>query len=399
MLSVLSYPYLSTVVALAIAAELGVKETPIDGLNYIPGIYNDHIGLQNVIVKPEKLVMRSTIDDSSMVRWEIPVGTDNWSFTFDFNELNLESRESAGLYLFYTKDKQTLGNFKGGTSKYHGFMTGIELMGKGVELTYAKNNGLDYRNIAEYVAKVDSLNPNRFIGVTSLKLKVIATKNNFKVEVYDGDKILYDNFRFFSEEELENHKKGYFLSLFAEYRHVSSGKAFELKNASLNQREESAEYSSSLIRMDKMVTKVKSKNEILHPNTEVNELIFKIGAVSNYTKSILGDLPETALSKAEKEIMKEIEALSLKLEKFASLTSNKKQNISFISNLNALDLKLKGLEKQLAEIDFLVEQTKDTQNKRFSIFETVAIFASCFIVLVLSVKEMQSFFDNKKGKN
>jgi hypothetical protein len=381
---------------LARSAEVGVVETPVDGLNYIPGIYNDHIGLQNVLVKTDKLILRSTIDDSSMIRWEIPNTADNWSFSFDFNELNLESRESAGLYLFYTQDKQTLGNFKGGTSKYHGFMTGIEMSGKAVELTYAKNSGLDYRNISEYVTKVDSLNPSRFVDVTSLKMKVICTKQNFKVEVYDGDRLLYDNFRFFDQEELNNHKKGYFLSLFAEYRHVSSGKAFELKNAILSQREEKAEYSVSKIRMDKIVPQLKSKNDILHPNTEVSELIFKIGALSNYTKSVLGDLPETSITKSEKELVKEIDTLTVKLDKLASLTSNKKQTKNFISNLNNLDLKLKGLEKKLVEIDFLVEQINEKQNKRFSIFETVAISASCFIVLVLSIKEFQSFFDKRK---
>ena len=393
MLGLLSYLH---VILAQVSADLGVSETPIEGFNYIPGVYNDHIGLQNVIVKKEKLILRSTIDDSSMIRWELPVPVDNWSFTFDFNELNLESREAAGLYLFYTQDKPTIGNFKGGTSKYHGFMAGIEFVGKAVELTYAKNNGQDYTNVDEYVTKVDSLNPNRFVDVNSLKLKVINTKNNFKVEIYDGDRLLYDNFRFFTEEDLKNSKKGHYISLFAEYKHVSSGKAFELKSATLNKREETSQYSTSNVRMEKLNHEIKSKNEVLHPNVEVNELIFKINAISHYTKSMLGDLPETAISNAEKELSKEIESLSIKLDKLMGLKSSKKQETNFMSNLNVLDLKLKGLEKLMTEVDFLAEHVKETQNRKFSVFETIAIFSSCFIVLVLSIKELQTFLDNKK---
>lgn len=379
-----------------VSSEPGVIETPVEGFNYIPGVFNDNIGLQNVIVRSDKLIMRSTIDDSSMIRWEVPVPEDNWSFIFDFNELNLESRESAGLYLFYTKDKQTLGNYKGGTSEYHGFMAGIEFLGKTIELNYAKNEGEDFRNIAEFVTKVDSLNPNRFVNVTSLRLKIINTKNNFKIEIYDKEKLLYDNFRFFGEDDLSNSKKGYYISIFAEYRHVSSGKAFELRNAILNKRVETKEYSTSLIRMEKIENSPKNKSDIQHTNTEVNELIFKISALTSYTKAMLGDLPETAISNVEKELTKEIEMITSKLDKLAGLKSRKRETSNFISNLNVLDLKLKGLERLMNEVEYHMEHMKETQNKKFSIFESIAIFSSSFVVLILGIRELQNFLENRK---
>lgn len=87
-------------------AQEGVVEQVMDGINYTPHVYNDHIGLQNVLVKPDKLILRSSIDESSMVRWDVPSAKDNWSFVINFNELNLGASESAGLYLFHTKEKQ-----------------------------------------------------------------------------------------------------------------------------------------------------------------------------------------------------------------------------------------------------------------------------------------------------
>ncbi|ELA42487.1 uncharacterized protein VICG_00586 [Vittaforma corneae ATCC 50505] len=376
-----------------------ITESVIDEISFIPHVYNDRIGIQNVMVKPDKLFMRSTIDESAMVRWEIQNPQNNWSFTFEFNELNLESRESAGIFLFYTKEKPVIGSFKGGPSKFHGFAVGLEFVGKGVELVYAKNDGIDYTNMDEYVSVIDSLNPKRFSNLETLKLKVICTDKNFKVEIYDGDTVIYDNFRFFTKDYLEFAKGGSYLSLFADYKHVSSGKAFELRNAQLYHREETPDYSVTKVNMQKITTQVKPKSEIKHPNVDVQDLLFKINAVISYTKAVIGELPETSIIKAEKELIKEVDSLSEKVGKMKTGVSGRTNRNDLDGKINQLDVQLKRLSKIVNDVDYLTESTSEVASHKYHlILEYFVIFSGIFAVSVMFIREMRNFIDNRKHK-
>ena len=82
----------------------------------------------------------------------------------------------------------------------------------------------------------------------------------------------------------------------------------EVKNLEINKRA----YSTGKIEnfLDRLI---RGKGSfVVRKGTEVNELIFKIGTLTNYTKSILGDLPETSIAKSEKELMKEREEAAMK---------------------------------------------------------------------------------------
>lgn len=390
---------ISTKHANNIISDDGIVEYSIDEISFIPHVYNDHIGIQNVMVKPDKLFMRSTIDESAMVRWEIPNSKNNWSFTFEFNELNLESRESAGIFLFYTKEKPVIGSFKGGPSKFHGFAVGLELVGKGVELVYAKNDGIDYINMDEYVSVIDSLNPKRFLNLETLKLKVICTDKNFKVEIYNGDTIIYDNFRFFTKDYLNFAKGGNYLSLFADYKHVSSGKAFELRSAQLYHREETPDYSVTKINMQKVTTHVKPKSEINHPNVDIQDLLFKINTIISYIKAVIGELPETSIVKAEKELIKEVDALSEKVGKIKIGSSGRSNRNNLDKRINQLDVQLKKLSKIMSDVDYLSESSSDgTSHKYHLILEYFVIFSGMFAVSMMFIREMRNLIDSRNSK-
>lgn len=376
----------------------GVIETPIENLDYHPGIYNDHIGIQNVIVKSDKLLLRSTIDDGSMVRWELPNTKDNWSFMLKFNELNLESRESAGIHVFYTHEKPTIGSFKGGPSKYNGFMVGLEFVGKSLELVYAKNNGEDYTNMDEYVSTVDSLNPQRFANIDTLTMKVICTKNNFKVEIYDGETLVYDNFKFFTKEYIDNHKKGGYISTFANYKNVSSGKAFELHEAQLYEREETPEYSPSLSRMEKIIPQIKNRNEVIHSNVDIQDLIFKVSAVTNYIKSVIGELPETAITKAEKELTKEVDMIVERFGRFKNGTSNKPSRIDLNKKVNHIDIQFKAISKKLSDVDFLIDTVSEKRFQKTWAVEYLIVLLGSISAIILIIKETRSFINSTRGK-
>lgn len=395
------FPFLALIQADAsiVKAQEGVIEQSLDGINYTPHIYNDHIGLQNVLVKPNKLILRSSIDESSMIRWDIPNTKDNWSFIVSFNELNLSSSESAGLYLFYTKEKPVIGDFKGANSIFHGFAAGIEFNGKGVDLVYAKNDGLDYRNIDGYVSKMDSLNPRRFRNIEFLKLKVIATDKNFKIEIYDGDRIIYDNFRFFSKEDLENHRGGKYFGIFADYKNVSSGKAFEINSVQAFHRKELKEYSVSKTYMSKMLPSVIGKHDISHPNTDVRDFIFKVNAVAAYIRSLLGELPETTLGHSEKELIKEMDVLSEKLEKFKAMQRVQVSRGGMSIRLNELDLKIKKIFRSISDIDYAIQDLNERTSTKHNFFEYLTIFGGIGAMMVLLVRELCGHWTAKPDRN
>lgn len=375
---------------------VGVTEMPINDISFIPNVYNDHIGIQNVTVKPEKLVMRSTIDDGSMIRWDLPNHTDEWSFVFDFNELNLEARESASIFMFYTTEKPVIGQFKSGPSKYHGFAVGLEFMGKRIELAHASNDGKDYIGLEDDVLLVDSPDPKRFENLESLKMKVICTKKNLKVEIYNEDKLLYDSFRFFGKEYTEYGKAGGYISLFADYKNVSSGKAFEIRGAQLYQREEGPNYSTTKINTKKILPGVRKLDEITHPNTDVQDLIFKMSAINSFIKVMIGELPETSITKGEKELLKELDSIFEKINKMKGSKKETKKS-DFGRKVNDLDIKMMGFSKKMNELEFIIDSLEDKGQKR-DISDYVIIGAGVFTVALLLYREFGGMLKNRNNK-
>ncbi|KAM0681229.1 hypothetical protein GINT2_000427 [Glugoides intestinalis] len=372
-----------------------VTEHAIDGMNFIPHVYNNYIGIQNVIVKPEKLLLRSTIDDNSMVRWEIPNKTEEWSFSFTFNELNLNTTEMAGIFLFYTDEKAVVGPFKGGPAKYTGFAVGLEFVGKGVELVYALNNGKDYTNMDQQIPIIDSPNPTRFLNVKALTMKVISTKKNFKVEIYDDETLIYDTFRFFTKEYLDAGKEGKYLSLFAEYKNVASGKAFEVQSAQLYERKEGAGYSTNAVNTSKIQPFIKQRNEILHPNVDVQDMILRMNAITSFIKVMIGELPETAITKAEKELVKEVDLAFDRISKFRNLNSTHSQNGEFSKKINQLDLNFKSLYKKVNEISFILDSINEGKKSKHSMVEYILIAVGLATTGLVVYKEYSEAFQKK----
>lgn len=376
-------------------ARNGITEHAVDGINFVPHVYNNHIGIQNVIVKPEKLLLRATIDEDAMLRWEIPNKAEEWSFSFTFNELNLSSMEVAGIFLFYTDEKPFVGSFKGGPAKYHGFAVGLEFVGKGVELVYALNNGQDYTNMEEQVPIIDSPNPARFLNVETLTMKVISTKKNFKVEIYDGDNLIYDTFRFFTKEYLDAGKAGKYFSLFAQYKNVASGKAFEIQSAQLYQREESHQYSTNAVNTRKIQPSIKERNEILHPNVDVQDMILRMNAITSFIKVMIGELPETAITKAEKELVKEVDIVFDRLGKFRNTNSPHLQPEAIGKKINQLDTNFKSLYKKVDEISFILDSIHEGGKGKRNMLEYIVIAVGLTTTALVVYKEYSEAFQRK----
>lgn len=376
---------------------LGVKEKKVNEISYKPETYNGHIDLINVLVKPDKLILRSSVDEASMIRWDIPNQSDNWSFVIDFNEPNLRSSEMAKLYIFYTKEKPILGGFKGANPIFNGFAAGIEFQGKNVELGYAINTGIDLFNMDEYVTRMDSLNPRRFKDLNNIKLKLISTNKNLKFEIYNGEKIIYDNFRFFSREDLENGKKGHYIGIFADYKNVSSGKAFELKGAQFYTREETKDYIITKSYMNDGIESIAHKTDILHPNEDIQTLIYKIHNLTKFAKSILGELPESNVKNSEIELLKELEMFNNKLVKLEGTYSEKKNNKKHPGVYsNDIDNKIKRLLKNTTDLEFSIESIHEANSKKYNILEMFSIAFGVLTMSLLVYRDVSEYIESRK---
>jgi len=385
---------------LAINGIEGLKESKAEDIFYKPEIYNDHIDLINVVVKPDKLVMRSSIDEGAMMRWDVPNKADDWSFEIDFNEPNLNAAEFARLYIFYTKEKPLLGGFKGGNTTFHGFAAGIEFQGKRVELGYALNKGNDFFNMDDFVTKMDSLNPRRFQELKNLKFKVICTSKNFKMEVYSGETIIYDNFRFFTAEDLENRKKGHYIGIFADYKDVSSGKAFEITHAQLYRREETSDYKLTKSYMDPVIGIIRNKEQILHPNEDIKTFIFKMHKLAESAKIILGELPESSIKNSEIEILKEVEGLTDQIKRLKEIgrIRNSRSSSEGIHS-NDIDNKIKRLYKNITDFEFSIESIAESNGRKYNMLEMLSIVLGVFTMSFMIYRETVEYMQSRKENN
>lgn len=379
-----------------ICSETGVKEEKVEGFNYEQLKYNDHIDLTNVIVKPDKLIMRSSVEESSMIRWDIPNKADDWSFEVEFNEPNLNSNEKTTLYMFYTKEKPFIGSFKGSASIFHGFAAGIEMQGKAFELGYSRNDGKDYHNLDHSYIIMDSLNPRRFKNSKTLKMKIISTNKNFKVELSEDGKIIYDNFKILNENDLKFNKKGLYLGLFASYDNVSSGKALEITNAQFFTRKETSEYDVDKSYMIRTIPTALKKSEIQHSDIDVKEFIFKSYKVFKDTQHLLGVLPNSTISEVEEEMLKEIEHLHTRSKKLSEALDLKNNNLKSPRNLNEIEQKIQSLQKSTLEIGFLIDQISDIKTQKNEIYGYATLFFGLFLAGILLIGEIINMMDTKK---
>lgn len=375
------------------ANDVGVSEFPDDRINYKPHVYNDHIELTNVLVKPDKLIMRSSLSENSMIRWDIPNTNENFSFEILFNEPNLNGEEFISLYLFYTKEKPIVGNFKGGIDKFHGAVAGIEMKGKGVELGFATNEGTSYDGLDGIAIITDAISPQRFKNITELKMKLIFTNKNIKFELYDGNKILYDNFKILDSEEFKNIKKDYNIGLFANYRNVSSGKAIEIKNAQLYKREENSDYDVMKNNMIMIEKKVK-KEDILHSNVDVKNYIHSVYDTIHLIEGILGKLPNGILKIVEEELIKEFETVESKLKIIIDKQNIQRKGKS--TRLNEIDKKIQMVSKELIKIEYMMENLKENKDIANSYLAKITLAFGMFSIIILLLKEISKFKNAKK---
>lgn len=373
-----------------------VLESKVTDISYEPNVYNDHIALQNVFVKNDKLFLRSGIEESSLVRWDLENPEQEWSFVIKFNELNLTSSEAAGIYLHYTKEKPIIGDFKGGNSTFNGMVAGIEFNGKAVDLIFAKNDGKDFTAVEDFEMKRDTVNPLRFKGVENLTMKFISTEKNFKIELYDDTRLLYDNFKFSKVKEWGLYKPGMFFGIVTNYKNVASGKSFILKYAQLHKRSENSNYNPYKSNSEKVKNVIRTKEEIEHDDSDIRELISKVEISNGYIKSILGEIPNSALHEAEEDLSKDLNQLGEKIAKVNEILKNKEKRIDLSHRINDFEIKIKQLQRSVKELQYIINKTIQTRFKSNGTIEYVILILGCVLLTIWATKEFSAIYSASK---
>lgn len=310
--------------------------------------------------------MRTSADKSGIMKFGNRNPNKNWSFEFSFNDIDLEYPGRAGIYMWYTKEPVVQGDYLGINGKIDGFMAGIEFFGRRVQLLIAANDGThDLSDIEDIVVMRDSVHPERFRDMNGFRLKIISTEKNFKMEVYDGDKMVYDYLRFVKTKALGDRGEGKLFSISTDYgKHVPFEKRFIISDVKLYKREEGPDYDVDEVKAPNVSISSRYHDEIRHPNREIQHLIANLEHFMKYMESVLGtpmgssviqNSYDTAIL-ANKQMKKVGEIETIINDMKTEVTRMVKLNES--SRMNDIDQEILALQRSLFELRTLVNQVE-----------------------------------------
>ncbi len=387
--------YLVAIYILGILGNKSVIELPVNHINFTPGEYNEHIGIQNVVLKKNVLHMRAGKLEESLVRWDLKNTTEDWAFEIKVNNLHLSPEEHSELFLSYTDEKTQTGTFRGNNSIYNGMKVGLSFYGKAISIIYAPNDGKDYSGtLGDLYIKRDHIDPQRFRDVNNFIFKVICTGKNFKVEIYDDDKnkILYDNFRKYDTNVTKFNKPGKYFGIVAHYKNLASGKSFELKKASLYMRIEDKNYDVSKIESSVVPITYREVHEIEHYDSGIQKLIHHLEVSMLYIKNILGPLPETVLYTFENSIKKLMDNSNEKIKKIDERVARFKKMKSSILNLNDFEVKIQKIQRNIRDMAYFTKNNSQ-YNTIFIVKEF--IFGIGCIILYIVISDLFSLIHKR----
>lgn len=373
-----------------VKSSLDYIETLNNSLSYLGGEDTSNLSISNAIVRKDGISMKSSAEKGSLISFNEKNPNDEWSFLFSLKIPQFFPSQFAGVYLWYTQEKLSEGKFRGGISKFKGFMAGIEFSGKSVDLILSSNDGEgDVYDVENLILFKDSINHERFRGISELTVKIISTTKNFKIEIYSGEKLLYDNLRFKTADILGDRSSGKYFGLTSYYHNVPHSKVFMLKKTALNRREEHESYEPLASKSPKIDKKPRMFDEVMHSNLEVRHLIANIEHYISYIKTMIGDPVGQSIFNNIDEIRKELLLLSSKSKlNINRLSENKtKESIESLDNvvfrMNDLKMRIGGIEKGLDDIDRLIVETNKVEYRKSRFILISFIFLIVFFVFNL----------------
>lgn len=338
----------------------------------------------------DAIELRSAADGGSLITFAQPNPADEWSFEFTINKINLKFPEKAGIYLWYTDNHLEDGLFNGSMGNFTGMMAGLEFLGHNVSIVLTSNDGsYDFEELEDYDVSVmrDSINPERFRNVDEITFKLIATKKNFKIELYSGSKLLYDSLRYITYEDLGDLGKNKHFSITTTYEKVPLHKHFILKSAKSYSRKEDDTYDPYKINAPEPNDEPRFFTHVDHPNKEVQHMISSLEHLTKYLKSFIGKPSGIQIFKGLHDVHYEIERLGIRLEEIIKEINDKNSKPS--DNVKTMEDKFIGLERKmrylqdsLAEIETFMKNFDNKHSTR-SIFLIGFMGIAIFVILLV----------------
>ncbi|KAF9761632.1 hypothetical protein NGRA_2504 [Nosema granulosis] len=377
---------LFAILGVILGVDEGVTEVASDTIRYDPHGKNEFVGAKGAILTDHGLRLRQDKENGGLVLFLEDNKYEEWSFEYTISDIDLHFPEQGGVYMWYTKYDQDMGQYRGGDGHFNGLMAGIEFKGMSPEIVYVLNDGKDLDEYGEYTLHRDSFNPSRLKGVKELTVKVILTHNNFKVELYDQNNLVYDSFRYIHNHPFRTLGVDKRFSLTSFYANTSTDKSFTLKRAQLYKRTESGEYDPEKIHALHVENLPKDEHEVVHPNSEIRAFIAQFTHFLEYAKGVLGEVHKPLITVQAQKIIEKIEETN---------SSSFRQTVT--NKINEIDRRLQQVQKTLEDLNHNLREFESSQGKRSSTLSYIVLGVGISLFLVMSFREYKRF--GIKSKN
>lgn len=370
------------------------KEFRVSEVQYNSNEGTESLTVNNAVSTKHGIVLKSSSEKGSLVAFNNRNPSDDWSFSFTATIPSFSPSQFAGVYLWYTSSKIEEGSFRGAQGNFDGMMAGIEFSGKSVELVLAANNGKP--DVDDPIIFRDSVNHKRFADANELTVKVISTRKNFRIEIYNGDNLLYDNLRFREADGLGNRLSGKYFGITSYYQNVPHNKKFILKSAVLNERHESDSYDPLHTRSLPVSTEPRMFDEVMHSNKDTRHLISSIEHYMEYIKTIVGNPAGQPILEAASEIRTDVETQIRTLKELmkhvsSSMEDDDAEAIEDLSlRVEEAIMKLNGMHTGLRNIDELLAAIEKSNTATFRTLFISIIVLSGLATLLLALEKYSS---------
>lgn len=334
---------------------------------------------KNVVADSDGLKLRGTNGEGSLVVLNEQLNKSEWSVEFKINNLKLQDVEHAGIYFFYTDKPVESGTFKGVKPNIIGLMAGIELMENSTEIYYTYNESKD--ETKQLILNRDRIPQHLLANSTDLILKIISTRNNFKIELRNENGLVADTLKISNdvEEELDETAR-HSLAISTIYTRCPSNISFILKNMQIMERKENEGYDAHRVEGELNNFERRKSDE------EVRHTVADIIHISSYLEEIIGNKEPNELKKlflGTNDVLKE---LSNKLDKEINIRKNGENETKKEKAIKIKIRKVKeGIEKHNSEIELIktkLEVLRTSQRgKNIKVTQMLAFGAIAYVIL------------------
>ncbi|KAL6121164.1 hypothetical protein NUSPORA_01967 [Nucleospora cyclopteri] len=369
-----------------------VTETLITSISTIQEL-KSKATLKNVHLEDDHMVLQGKQHEGSLINFKDTVEINHFSVTFTIDHLQLREMEKSGVFIWFTDKALKEGKFKGGPGKFKGLMAGIEFSHNQTNLVFTYNNNMDFTEYESFALHKDQISPSKLEMVDKLKIKVIHTDKNFKIEVYDGDLLISDTFKVNDPTLLEMDESENHFAMTTYYDDASKDIAIDLTDIKIYKRIEGDDYKN----MD-LYTSYNS-HDVPESQKEVGLAVANLGHFIAYISTAFGNFGENVIQNMVTSIREEIKNIKEKADNMLSELLKNDENEEEKLELEASD-KLDQIDRTIKEIyeklNYFKMHLNATQGKSanshallikfvvgFGVFVTVATL----LKLILSKKD------------